>query len=182
MAAVWTRDGRPWRMAHDLTADEIRQTDERNARSRFLPVDVAGYVAAGGDEGKPTDRFAALWVERTGDDDARMVRGVIRCRTHEGSGTTQESRAGSPDAACLAASGWQAELLRGLGKTARNRRHGSTFETSLEGTSSNSPAWSERAVWLPDRPRSHRGTTADQHEERAASALQAAEEAQGEAG
>ena len=26
VAAVWTRDGRHWRMAHDQTADEIRQT------------------------------------------------------------------------------------------------------------------------------------------------------------
>src|SRR5262249_7084199 len=29
VAAVWTRDVRPWRMAHDQTSDEIRQVDER---------------------------------------------------------------------------------------------------------------------------------------------------------
>ena len=34
-------------------------------RTRFLPVDVAGYVAAGGEEGKPTARYAALWAQRT---------------------------------------------------------------------------------------------------------------------
>ena len=62
VAAVWTRDGRPWRMAHDQTADEIRQTDERNRKEGYLPVDVAGYLAAGGEEGKPTSRFAALWA------------------------------------------------------------------------------------------------------------------------
>ena len=74
VAAVWTRDGRPWRMAHDQSADEIRQTDERNRKEGYLPVEVAGYLAAGGDEGKPTSRFAALWVQRTRpDDDARMV-------------------------------------------------------------------------------------------------------------
>ena len=74
VAAVWTRDGRPWRMAHDQTADEIRQTDEQNRKEGYLPVDVAGYLAAGGEEGKPTSRFAALWAQRTGpDDDARMV-------------------------------------------------------------------------------------------------------------
>ena len=74
VAAVWTRDGRPWRLAHDQSADEIRQTDERNRKEGYLPVDVAGYLAAGGDEGKPTSRFAALWAQRTGpDDDARMV-------------------------------------------------------------------------------------------------------------
>ena len=56
------------------SADEIRQTDERNRKEGYLPVDVAGYLAAGGEEGKPTSRFAALWAQRTGpDDDARMV-------------------------------------------------------------------------------------------------------------
>ncbi len=74
VAAVWTRDGRPWRMAHDQSADEIRQTDERNRKEGYLPFDVAGYLAAGGDDGKPTSLFAALWAQRTGpDDDARMV-------------------------------------------------------------------------------------------------------------
>src|SRR5271165_3144808 len=74
VAAVWTRDGRPWRMAHDQSADDIRQTDERNRKEGYLSVDVAGYLAASGDEGKPTPRFAALWALRTGlDDDARMV-------------------------------------------------------------------------------------------------------------
>ena len=61
VAAVWTRDGRPCRLAHDQSADEIRQTDERNGNEGYLPVDVAGYLATGGDEGKPTSRFAALW-------------------------------------------------------------------------------------------------------------------------
>jgi formylglycine-generating enzyme required for sulfatase activity/tetratricopeptide (TPR) repeat protein len=61
-------------MAHDQTADEIRQTDERNRKEGYLPVEVAGYLPAGGPEGKPTSRFAALWAQRTGpDDDARMV-------------------------------------------------------------------------------------------------------------
>ena len=74
VAAVWTRDGRPWRLAHDQSTDEIRQTDERNRKEGYLPVDVAGYLAAGGDDGKPTSRFAALWAQRTRpDDDARMV-------------------------------------------------------------------------------------------------------------
>ena len=74
VAAVWTRDGRPWRMAHDQSAEDVRQTDERNRKEGYLPVDVAGYLAAGGEEGKPTSRFAALWALRTGpDDDARMV-------------------------------------------------------------------------------------------------------------
>ena len=74
VAAVWTRDGRSWRMAHDQSAEDVRQTDERNRKEGYLPVDVAGYLAASGDEGKPTSRFAALWAQRTRpDDDARMV-------------------------------------------------------------------------------------------------------------
>ena len=74
VAAVWTRDGRPWRMAHDQSAENVRQTDERNRKEGYLSVDVAGYLAAGGDDGKPTPRYAALWALRTGpDDDARMV-------------------------------------------------------------------------------------------------------------
>jgi hypothetical protein len=70
---VWTRDGRPWRLAHNQTAAEIRQTDEQNRKAGFLPLDVAGYRAATAD-GKPTDRYAALWVEKASpQDDARMV-------------------------------------------------------------------------------------------------------------
>ena len=44
-------------------------------KDKFLPVDVAGYVATVGD-GKPADRYAALWVEKSGDDDARMYVGT----------------------------------------------------------------------------------------------------------
>ena len=74
VAAVWVRDSRPWRIAHDQSTDEIRQTDERNRKEGYLSVDVVGYLSAGGDDGKPTSRFAALWAQRTGpDDDARMV-------------------------------------------------------------------------------------------------------------
>ena len=74
VAAVWSRDGRPWRLSYGQSADEIRQTDERNRKEGYLPVDVAGYLAASGDEGKPTSRFAALSAQRTRpDDDARMV-------------------------------------------------------------------------------------------------------------
>ena len=73
VAAVWTRDGRHWRMAHGQSADEIQQADEQNRKAGFLPLDVAGYLATGGDEGKPTPRFATLWAQRTGpDDEAQM--------------------------------------------------------------------------------------------------------------
>jgi hypothetical protein len=74
VAVVWTRDGRPWRLAHDQWSEEIRQTDEQNRKEQYLPVEVAGYAASSGYEGKVRSRFAALWTQRTGpDDDARLV-------------------------------------------------------------------------------------------------------------
>jgi hypothetical protein len=74
VATVWNRDGRPWRMAHDRSLEEIHLTDEQYRKDGYLPVEVAGYVAAGGNEDKTTSRFAALWTERTGpDDEARTI-------------------------------------------------------------------------------------------------------------
>jgi formylglycine-generating enzyme required for sulfatase activity len=75
VAAVWTRDGRNWRIASGLNADEVRQQNERNKKDKFIPVDVACYVASD-PGGMPIDRHAALWVERTGDDDARLYVGI----------------------------------------------------------------------------------------------------------
>jgi len=75
VAAVWTRDGRPWRLASGLTAEEVRTHDERKRAERFLPFDVAGYVAVTSD-GKPDDRYAAIWVEKATEDDARMYVGA----------------------------------------------------------------------------------------------------------
>ena len=75
VAAVWTRDGRSWRISSGLTADDVRRQDDRNRKDKFLPVDVAGYVATDKD-GKPADRYAALWVEKSGDDDARLYVGT----------------------------------------------------------------------------------------------------------
>ncbi len=85
---------------------EIRQTDERNRKEGYLPVDVAGYLAAGGEEGKPTSRFAALWAQRTGpDDDARMVVASSVAELTKLEEQLKRRRAGPPDIACLAASG-----------------------------------------------------------------------------
>jgi tetratricopeptide (TPR) repeat protein len=73
VGAVWTRDGRPWRIAHDQTAVQVQHTDETNRKERYIPVDVAGYVMTG-PEGKPISRFATLWAQKPGaDDDARIV-------------------------------------------------------------------------------------------------------------
>jgi formylglycine-generating enzyme required for sulfatase activity/tetratricopeptide (TPR) repeat protein len=71
VAAVWNRDGRKWRIRCDLSADGAREQDARHKKDKFLPVDVAGYVAID-PGGKPADRYAALWAEGRDDDDARM--------------------------------------------------------------------------------------------------------------
>ncbi len=75
VAAVWTRDDRSWRISSGLTANEVQQENERNKKDKFLPVDVSGYTTIEKD-GKPTDRYSALWVEKSGDDDARMFVGI----------------------------------------------------------------------------------------------------------
>src|SRR5207253_1899236 len=36
VAAVWTRDGRKWRIAHDRTAKEISQQEDLNRKEKFL--------------------------------------------------------------------------------------------------------------------------------------------------
>jgi len=96
VAAVWTRDGRGWQIASDLTADQVRQQEDAARREtaapaassssagsgasgptppKYFPVDVAGYVTTGAD-GLSADRYAALWVEGTGGDDARLYVGA----------------------------------------------------------------------------------------------------------
>jgi hypothetical protein len=91
VAAVWTRDGRPWRISSGLTSDEVRQQDDRNKRDRFLPVDVAGYVTT--DAGsKPAERYAALWIEKSGDDDARMFAGITADEETEDQGRLKDEK------------------------------------------------------------------------------------------
>jgi formylglycine-generating enzyme required for sulfatase activity len=75
VAAVWTRDGRNWRSISELSPEQIRQQDERNKKDKFLPVDIAGHMATDKD-GKTADCYAALWVEKYGDDDARLYAGM----------------------------------------------------------------------------------------------------------
>jgi hypothetical protein len=75
VAAVWARDGRNGRIAHHQTADATREQDALNRKGGYVAVDVAGYMATGSD-GKPIDRYAALRVEKAGDDDARLYVGL----------------------------------------------------------------------------------------------------------
>lgn len=45
VAAVWTRDARPWRVVAGLTADEFTQAYERLTEAGFETLDVAGFNA-----------------------------------------------------------------------------------------------------------------------------------------
>ena len=74
VAAVWGRDEWNWRIERNLSSEGIRGRDERNRSDKFIPVDVAGYISKDND-GKPVDRYAALWVEKSDDDDAQMYVG-----------------------------------------------------------------------------------------------------------
>jgi formylglycine-generating enzyme required for sulfatase activity/tetratricopeptide (TPR) repeat protein len=72
VAAVWTRDGRKWKLGSSLSAKEIQAKDAELRHGKLLPVDVAGYVATRPD-GTRIERYAALWAEPADpEDDARM--------------------------------------------------------------------------------------------------------------
>jgi serine/threonine protein kinase/formylglycine-generating enzyme required for sulfatase activity len=76
VAAVWTRDGRSWRIASGLNREETLERVKENLAEKFLPIDVAGYVAPGAD-GKPADRFAAIWaLSNQPVEDARLQAGL----------------------------------------------------------------------------------------------------------
>jgi hypothetical protein len=72
VAAVWTRDGRKWRIAMGLTPEEARKQDASNRDAKLFPVDIAGYLTT---DGKRPDHYAALWSEMP-DDDIRLVVGA----------------------------------------------------------------------------------------------------------
>ena len=91
VAAVWTRDGRNWRVSSGLTAEEVRQQDERNRKNKFLPVDVAGYMPTN-KNGKPADRYAAVWVEKPGDDDAQLYVGITADEETEAQDRLKEAK------------------------------------------------------------------------------------------
>jgi formylglycine-generating enzyme required for sulfatase activity len=66
VAALWARDGRPWRLAHGLTADAVREQDRDQQKQGYRPADVAGYLAGG------AERYAVLWVQTDPNEDVRL--------------------------------------------------------------------------------------------------------------
>ena len=121
VAAVWTRDGRNWRLASGLTPDEVRQQDEKNRTEKFLPVDVAGYVATG--DGKPADRYAALWVEKAGDDDARLYVGATDDDLTDVQKPLDDAKLIPRTLHALRSPDGRAAVLRRLGQAPVARRH-----------------------------------------------------------
>jgi formylglycine-generating enzyme required for sulfatase activity len=79
VAAVWARDGQSWRMASGLSREELQARDQKNQAEKFGPVDVAGYVEAGAD-GKPTDRFAAIWLQSSEAGENARIRAGLTAR------------------------------------------------------------------------------------------------------
>jgi formylglycine-generating enzyme required for sulfatase activity len=61
VAAIWTRDGRPYRLLADVPAAEIDKQDVLLRQSGYWPLDVAGYRTDASKLG-PRERYAALWV------------------------------------------------------------------------------------------------------------------------
>ena len=58
-AAVWTRDGRQWQLAHGLTAQDLRDQNAKWKQQGYSPADVTGYALTGKDG--PRDAYAGVW-------------------------------------------------------------------------------------------------------------------------
>lgn len=61
VAAVWTRDGRGWQLAHGMTAQEVRDQNAKWKQQGYGPVDVTGYALTGKDGVR--EAYAGVWVK-----------------------------------------------------------------------------------------------------------------------
>jgi formylglycine-generating enzyme required for sulfatase activity len=57
VTAVWTRDGRDWRMKPGLSAGELQKRDAEARKESLHPVDACAYLSDG------KELYAALWVK-----------------------------------------------------------------------------------------------------------------------
>ena len=88
-------------------------------------------------DGKPADRYAALWVEKSGDDDARMYVGTTADEEDEVQDKLKEAKLIPRTLHAMIGVGRSHEILRRLGTTPRSRHHRSgAIETSSRETSS----------------------------------------------
>src|SRR5262249_13032800 len=58
-AALWLRDGLPFRVHFNLTLEELIKVDAELTKEGFIAADIAGYLV------EATTRFAILWVPET---------------------------------------------------------------------------------------------------------------------
>ena len=86
-----------------------------------------------GEEGKPTDRYAALWVEKSGDDDARMYVGVTAAEARRFRTQLKDAEADPPDPARHGGSGWQARDIAGSGEDRQEPPSRLSFQDQFEG-------------------------------------------------
>jgi hypothetical protein len=80
VAAVWTRDGQEWRVAHRLTEEKIRQTHDRHQTQKYQPVDVACYLHGG------QECYAALWIKAS----QPAIANLLEIGLHEEAWRTKE--------------------------------------------------------------------------------------------
>jgi len=90
VAAAWARDGQSWRISSGLVLEQVHPQDDKNRAEKFLPVDVASYIAAEKD-GELSERYAALWVEKPADD-VRIFAGLIADLATEAQVRFQEAK------------------------------------------------------------------------------------------
>ena len=74
VAAVWSREGKAWRLAHDLALEEIRKQNFLVKQQGFQPADATVYRVD--DQDGERNLFAGLWLMQEGEDDAAMFVGT----------------------------------------------------------------------------------------------------------
>jgi serine/threonine protein kinase/formylglycine-generating enzyme required for sulfatase activity/tetratricopeptide (TPR) repeat protein len=132
VSAVWTRDGRSWRVAVDLTADQVREQDHRNRNDKFLPVDVAGYTTRGADN-KLSDRYAVLWGKQTGDDDVRLCVGMTALDEDEIEDQFQEAKLIPRTQSVMIGTDGRSNLCTVWGRSPGAALTGQTYRNAFEG-------------------------------------------------
>jgi formylglycine-generating enzyme required for sulfatase activity len=86
VAVLWQRDGRDFRWLQGVSAEEVTRRDREEQQRGYLPLEAAGYLAAGGQEA-PAERYVAVWVraEKEGEE-ARLTVGLRAAQKEEAGG------------------------------------------------------------------------------------------------
>jgi formylglycine-generating enzyme required for sulfatase activity len=105
VAAVWTRDGRDWRVLLGADGEKVAGNDAECRARGYEPVDIAAYPSVG--DGNAGVRYAVCWVKADPPEsarDARLFAGVHDAATisgvameHEGARCVALHRTTGPD-------------------------------------------------------------------------------------